>query len=101
MQGEDMRRAGLLAAGLAVSLGLSGAGRAEAPPLRDTHENLHGLLWMQTAAGYQAIARGLYHLAALQLDRGLEDRRWTAIPEQAARPDLPILSPAVVLDVDE
>ena len=66
----------------AVAPGAEPAGR------RDTHENLHAVLWMQTSAEYQAISRGLYHLAAAQLDRALEDPRWTAIPEQAGRPDL-------------
>jgi len=74
---------------------------AEPAGRRDTHENLHAVLWMQSSAEYQAITRGLYRLAAAQLDRALEDPRWTAIPEQAGRPDLPALAPAVILDVDE
>jgi 5'-nucleotidase (lipoprotein e(P4) family) len=74
---------------------------AESAGRRDTHENLHAVLWMQTSAEYKAITRGLYRLAAEQLDRALEDPRWTAIPEQAGRPDLPTLAPAVILDVDE
>src|SRR4029079_1686634 len=45
--------------------------------------------------------RGLYRLAAVQLDRALQDPRWTAIPEQAGRADLAVLKPAVILDVDE
>ena len=76
-------------------------GGGAAPALRDTHENLHGVLWMQTAAEYQAITRGLYRLAAVQLDRALQEARWTAIPEQAGRADLALLKPAVILDVDE
>jgi acid phosphatase len=92
-------------AAVAVAAALAGAAlhgqTAAAPGLRDTHENLHGVLWMQTAAEYQAITRGLYRLAAIQLDRALEDPRWTAIPEQAGRADLPLLKPAVILDVDE
>jgi acid phosphatase len=92
-------------AALAVWAALAGpalhAQTAVAPALRDTHENLHGVLWMQTAAEYRAITRGLYRLAAVQLDRALEDLRWTAIPEQAGRADLPVLKPAVILDIDE
>jgi 5'-nucleotidase (lipoprotein e(P4) family) len=98
-----MRRRGW--AGLATAAALAGAvvhgQTALAPALRDTHENLHGVLWMQTAAEYQAITRGLYRLAAVQLDRALQDPRWTAIPEQAGRADLSVLKPAVILDVDE
>ncbi len=79
-------------AGLAILAALAGpvvrGQTAAAPALRDTHENLHGVLWMQTAAEYQAITRGLYRLAAVQLDRALQEPRWTAIPEQAGRADL-------------
>src|SRR5262249_29427692 len=74
---------------------------AQSTKRRDTHENLHAVLWMQSSAEYQAITRGIYRLAASQLDRALEDRRWTAIPEQAGRTDLSTLPPAVILDVDE
>jgi acid phosphatase len=91
-------------AALAIAAALAGAalhGQTAAPAPRDTHENLNGVLWMQTAAEYQAITRGLYRLAAVQLDRALRDPRWTAIPEQAGRPDLPVLKPAVIFDVDE
>src|SRR6187399_2796502 len=74
---------------------------AEPAGRRDSHENLHAVLWMQTSAEYQAITRGLYRLAAAALDRAMEDPRWTAIPEQAGRPDLAALAPAVILDLDE
>src|SRR5580765_652799 len=79
----------------AVAPGAELAGRG------DSHENLHAVLWMQTSAEYQAITRGLYRLAAAELDRAMEDPRWTAIPEQAGRPDLAALATAVILDVDE
>jgi len=96
----------MLAGAVAVSVMSGWGARAAAPGVlpaerRDTHENLHSVLWMQTSAEYLAITRGLYRLAAAQLDRALEDSRWTAIPEQAGRPDLPALAPAVILDVDE
>jgi 5'-nucleotidase (lipoprotein e(P4) family) len=93
-------RAGLAVAGL-VLVGSGAAAVRSGQAARDTHENLHALLWMQTSAEYEAITRGLFHLAAVQLDRALQDPRWTAIPEQAARADLPTLRPAVILDVDE
>jgi 5'-nucleotidase (lipoprotein e(P4) family) len=95
-------RRGLIAAAVVGAvLGIGAVARAIAPAPRDTHESLHAVLWVQTSAEYQAIVRGLYHLAALELDRALEDSRWTAIPEQAARADLPVLRAAVILDVDE
>jgi 5'-nucleotidase (lipoprotein e(P4) family) len=97
-----MRRTGAVALAIAAALAGTAHGQsAMAPPLRETHENLNGVLWMQTAAEYQAITRGLYRLAAIQLDRALQDPRWTAIPEQAGRADLPALKAAVILDVDE
>ena len=79
-------------AGAVVASAVLGWGAGAAAPgaepagRRDTHENLHAVLWMQTSAEYQAITRGLYHLAAAQLDRALEDPRWTAVPEQAGGP---------------
>jgi acid phosphatase len=81
--------------------GLRGGAPSAAGSARDTHENLNAVLWQQGSAEYQAILRGVYRLAAEQLDRALQDSRWTAIPEQAGRPDLPLLPPAVILDVDE
>jgi len=93
---------GVLLASMVFGWGAGAAAPgAEPTGRRDTHENLHAVLWMQASAEYQAITRGLYHLAAVQLDRALEDPRWTAIPEQAGRPDLQALAPAVILDVDE
>ena len=96
----------MLAAALVVSAVFGWGAETTAPGAqpaerRDTHENLHAVLWMQSAAEYQAVTRGIYRLAGSQLDRALEDRRWTAIPEQAGRPDLSTLPPAVILDVDE
>jgi 5'-nucleotidase (lipoprotein e(P4) family) len=98
-----MRIRALVVACTSIFIGAGMRGSAPADPVlaRDTHENLHAVLWMQTSAEYQAIARGLYRLAAEQVDRALQDPRWTAVPEQAWRPDLPSLAPAVILDVDE
>jgi 5'-nucleotidase (lipoprotein e(P4) family) len=73
----------------------------ECPKIRDSHELLNPVLWVQTSAEYRAIASGLYRLAERQLDRALAESRWTAMPEQRERADLPLLEPAVILDVDE
>lgn len=66
------------------------------------HENLNAVLWMQTAAEYQAAARQAFHAAGANLQRALKDPNWTAALEQhgpateyAKRP------PAVILDLDE
>ncbi|TDI71815.1 MAG: 5'-nucleotidase, lipoprotein e(P4) family [Bacteroidetes bacterium] len=65
------------------------------------HEQLHGLLWTQTAVEYAAIAKGAYALAALRLDEALVDTMWTASLEQRGLGGFSSLPPAVVLDVDE
>jgi 5'-nucleotidase (lipoprotein e(P4) family) len=71
----------------------------QARALRDTHEMLDGVLWMQTSAEYAAIASATYDRAAATLSAAIEDRSWTAALEQTGPyADLP---PAVILDLDE
>jgi 5'-nucleotidase (lipoprotein e(P4) family) len=66
---------------------------------RDSHEDLHAVLWMQTAAEYAALTTAIYARALPVLDRALQDRAWTAAVEQTgAYQDLP---PAVIVDLDE
>ena len=64
-----------------------------------TNENLHSVLWTQTAIEYEATARQAFELARLMLDRALADTAWTAAVEQ--QDDAGALPPAVILDVDE
>ena len=66
---------------------------------RHTHENLNGVLWMQTGAEYRASALQAYRAARVQLDAALADKTWSAALEQAGDPSS--LPPAVVLDLDE
>lgn len=66
---------------------------------RHTHENLNGVLWMQTGAEYGASALQAYRAARVQLDAALNDKTWTAAVEQTGDPSA--LPPAVVLDLDE
>ena len=100
-------RRGLAIAALAIACAC--AGRSQGPPpaaapgggasgtLRHTHENLNAVLWMQTAAEYEASAIQAYRLAQLQLDAALADPSWTAAVEQTEVSG----PPAVVLDLDE
>ena len=67
--------------------------------LRDTHEQLQGTLWMQTAAEYQVLARTTYREAGEAIGKALADPKWTAATEQTADPSS--LPPAVILDLDE
>lgn len=74
--------------------------RAGAPcGLRDTHERLHGTLFMQTAAEYDTLCRVAYNQARASLDAALKDNSWTAAIEQGAGYDnLPV---ALIVDLDE
>ena len=47
-----------------------------------THENLNAVVWMQTAAEYQAVSRQTYRAAEASLERALRDPSWTAALEQ-------------------
>jgi 5'-nucleotidase (lipoprotein e(P4) family) len=67
--------------------------------VRDTHEDLHAVLWMQTAAEYRALTTAIYARAAVVLDAALQDPSWTAALEQTGA--FQSLPPAVVLDLDE
>ncbi|MEM9531068.1 MAG: HAD family acid phosphatase [Pseudomonadota bacterium] len=63
------------------------------------HEQLSGVLWMQTSAEYAAITRGTFRQAAAALDTALAKPEHTAALEQTEPyADKP---PAVILDVDE
>ena len=65
------------------------------------HENLHAVLWTQTAAEYRALALQTFAAARASLDAALADRQWTADVEQRRTGNYESLPPAVVLDVDE
>lgn len=78
---------------------LAGIESVNASSIRVSHENLDGILWMQTSAEYEALCRMIYKAAAEALERGLADPNWTAALEQAS--DFASLPPAVVLDIDE
>lgn len=94
---------------LLITLSACGALRGPEPEAESLsqaatpHENLHSVLWVQTAVEYRAVAEQSYTLARLMLDRGLNDPNWTALLEQAEMDpnDYAGLPPAVIVDVDE
>jgi 5'-nucleotidase (lipoprotein e(P4) family) len=92
-------------AGLVIGLAVSSPPRpvsAQAPAavaLRDTHENLQGVLWMQTSGEYWANATLVYGQAKRALDAALKDTHITAAVEQTG--DFRKKPPAVILDLDE
>src|SRR5215218_6691142 len=67
--------------------------------VRDTHEDLHAVLWMQTAAEYRVLTKAIYGHAGDVLESALHDRSWTAALEQEGT--YTTLPPAVILDLDE
>lgn len=78
---------------------VAGASEQKCPCYRDTHEQLQGTLWMQTAAEYKVLTRATYRAAGEALLKALADPTWTAATEQSTDPSR--LTPAVILDLDE
>ena len=68
-------------------------------PQSSGHEMLNAVLWLQSAAEYEALTRQAYQLARDQLERAIVDPRWTAALEQEG--DFASLPPAIMLDLDE
>lgn len=73
----------------------------EAATTRIAHENLNGLLWMQTSAEFDALCRLVYKAAAEAAQKSLADTSWTASLEQEQAGGFASLPPAVILDLDE
>ncbi len=70
---------------------------ASGPQKHSPQDDL-GLLWVKHAAEYEAVSRQVYQSATAALPRFIEDKSWSALPDQK---DAAALPPAVVLDVDE
>ncbi|MBC2717664.1 MAG: acid phosphatase [Desulfobacteraceae bacterium] len=64
-----------------------------------TNHNLNSVLWVQTAAEYQANCYQAYHTAFIYVEAALADNRWTGALEQTN--DFSDLPPAVIFDLDE
>jgi len=67
--------------------------------IRDSHERLNGVLWMQTAVEYRIVCQTIFDSAKSALDYALKDRTWTAALEQSG--SIQTLPPAIVVDLDE
>ncbi len=72
-----------------------------AAPAVSANENVHAVLWTQTAAEFRALALQTYASARQALAPALADSAWTADTEQLRAGAYESLPPAVVLDVDE
>jgi 5'-nucleotidase (lipoprotein e(P4) family) len=68
---------------------------------RVSHENLNGLLWMQTSAEFDSLCRMIYKSASYAATEALLNPEWTASIEQAISGTWIGLPPAVILDLDE
>lgn len=107
-----MRHLGLTLAFVALT-GCAGSGVRDTPPRAPApapapvagaavHDNLNALLWMQTAAEYEAAARSMFGAATEVLDRALADPRWDALPrEERGGQRVEGLLPAIIVDADE
>jgi 5'-nucleotidase (lipoprotein e(P4) family) len=97
----------LLTAMLALLLGCAPAPtRSPVPAAADAavapaHDNLNATVWMQTAAEYEAIVRGVYTSASAQLDAALADPGWSALPDFERSEGFETLPPAIIVDADE
>lgn len=58
----------------------------------------NGILWVRSAAEFEALSLQAYRAAHEDLDTFLEDRTWSALPSQTDAAHLP---PAIITDVDE
>lgn len=73
--------------------------------LRDTHERLNGLLWMQTSAEYRVLVNSTYRTAWSKVEKALADVKGGRLSRSAALEqrgwnveNLPL---AVIIDIDE
>jgi len=82
--------------GLVLTLALVTA--CAAGPQKHSPQDDLGLLWVKYSAEYEAIARQVYQSATDALPGFIEDKSWSALPEQTDAEELPA---AVILDVDE
>lgn len=89
----------LLVGALCVVGGCSTAPSGAGGVVRDSHERLNGVLWVQTSAEYEVMTRSLFAQAQLSLARAKADGKWTAALEQTENYES--LPPAIIVDIDE
>ncbi len=85
---------------IVAALSLTACAATPEPPAADERRNVGdiGVLWVEYAAEYQAVARQTYAQARRDLPRLLADTNWTALPGHDADAQKP---PAIIFDVDE
>jgi 5'-nucleotidase (lipoprotein e(P4) family) len=85
--------------GRPASVAPASAPAGTATKVRDTHELLNGVLWVQTAGEFWAQTSTTYNGAQVALEQAVSQTSWTAALEQVAGYES--LPPAVILDLDE
>ena len=88
----------------ACTLLLAACASTPTAPVADSalaHDNLDATLWVQTSAEYRAVMIGAYASARLQLEAGLADPCWDALPRGERSNDPCDLPPAIIADADE
>ncbi|MFD0739591.1 5'-nucleotidase, lipoprotein e(P4) family [Lysobacter koreensis] len=70
-------------------------------PAASANDNLNAVLWVQTAAEYQAASQTVYRAAADKLDAALREKNWDALVPAERANAATGLKPAVIMDVDE
>jgi 5'-nucleotidase (lipoprotein e(P4) family) len=89
-----MRRFAAIASMAAISLAML----VSCVKPKDTAVTPQGIQWVLTAAEFEALCLQAYRAASEFLQPALDDRNWSALPDQASAGDLP---PAIIFDVDE
>ena len=77
----------------------AGGASPSAISLRDTHEDLNSVLWVQTSGEFWAITSTTYKSAQAALEQARSQKSWSAVLEQ--QPGYENLPAAVILDLDE
>ena len=77
----------------------AGAAAGTPIPLRDTHEVLNSVLWVQTSGEFWALSTTTYNSAQVGLEQAMSQKSWSAALEQKSGYEN--LPPAVILDLDE
>ena len=77
----------------------AGGASPSASPLRDTHEDLNSVLWVQTSGEFWALTSTTYNNAQVLLEQAKSQKSWSAALEQ--KPGYENLPEAVIMDLDE
>jgi acid phosphatase len=78
-----------------LEVGSSAKNRAE---VRDAHEVVNSVLWIQTSDEYDTLSRLTFRQAKEALTRARADKNWTAALEQTG--DFSNLPDAIIVDID-